>query len=96
MYLPRTSRRAVVSPDAATVPLKPSRTTEPSPRVIAKPTSLSQPFDEAADAVVGASRAATSAPPTRAVLSGAMPRRQHDRTKCHASQTMVHVTLIPA
>ena len=46
--------------------------------MIEKPPSLSQPFEEAAEAEWGTSRAAaSSAPPSRAVVLGAMPCR-HD------------------
>ena len=48
----------------------------------------SQPFEDAAEAVVGARRAATSAPPRRAVFSGAMLSRHGVLAKCHALNSM--------
>ena len=64
-YLPTTWMRVpAVSRDAAIEPLKPGLTEEPSARRSVKPPP-SQPLEDAAEAVVGARRAATSAPPAR-------------------------------
>src|SRR6478735_2667463 len=87
-YLPTALTRVPAGRrDAASEPRKSGLTEEPSARRSVKPPP-SQPLEDAAEAVVGARRAATSAPPTRAVFSGAMLSGHDVGAKCHALISM--------
>src|SRR5690349_7607767 len=87
-YLPTACTRVPAGSLAAAIePRKSGLTVEPSARRSVKPPP-SQPLEEAAEAACGASRAATSAPPTRAVFSGAMLSRHAVGGNCHALISM--------
>src|SRR4051812_46095137 len=87
-YFPTTLTRVPAgSLEAAIDPRKSGLTDEPSARRSVNPPP-SQPFEDAAEAGLGARRAATIAPPTRAVLLRTMRCRHADRAKCHALISM--------